>query len=76
MTVTRGGNFGLIGANGAGKATLIRMICGLPGPGEGSVFVIGCDVVKERYRIREQIGHMSQIFSLYPDLTVRENHDC
>lgn len=75
LTVTRGKIFGLIGANGAGKTTLIRMICGILPPSEGSGTVFGYDMVKERYRIKERIGYMSQKFSLYPDLTVWENLD-
>lgn len=75
LTVPQGKIFGLIGANGAGKTTLIRMICGILPPSEGSGTVFGYDIVKEKYRIKERIGYMSQKFSLYPDLTVWENLD-
>jgi ABC-2 type transport system ATP-binding protein len=73
LTVPQGKIFGLLGANGAGKTTLIRMICGILPPSEGTGSVLGYDIVKEKSRIKQQIGYMSQKFSLYADLTVREN---
>jgi ABC-2 type transport system ATP-binding protein len=73
LTVKRVKIFGLLGANGAGKTTLIRMICGILSPTEGKGTVLGWDMVKDKKKIRRHIGYMSQKFSLYPDLTVREN---
>jgi len=64
---------GFIGANGAGKSTTIKMLCGLMKPTSGKAFVAGFDVVRESERVRQNIGYMSQKFSLYGDLTVREN---
>lgn len=65
--------FGLIGANGGGKTTVLRMLAGLLKPDAGSGTVLGCDVRKDSARIRERIGYMSQSFSMYPTLTVYEN---
>lgn len=64
---------GFIGANGAGKSTTIKMLCGLTKPTAGQVEVAGFDVAKHPEKVRENIGYMSQKFSLYSDLTVREN---
>ena len=70
---TEGNCYGLIGANGAGKTTAMRMLCGLSYPTSGSGTVAGYDVMREGERIKRRIGYMSQRFSLYDDLTVREN---
>jgi ABC-2 type transport system ATP-binding protein len=73
VSVAKGEVFGFLGANGAGKTTAIRMLCGLLQPTSGRGYVAGFDVLKESARIRTRIGYMSQKFSLYPDLTVAEN---
>jgi ABC-2 type transport system ATP-binding protein len=65
--------FGFLGANGAGKTTAMRMLCGLSFPTSGEALVAGYDLYKEPERIKKSIGYMSQKFSLYEDLTVREN---
>jgi len=65
--------FGFLGANGAGKTTAIKILCGLSFPTSGKVTVAGFDVYKQRDGIRKNIGYMSQGFSLYEDLTVKEN---
>ena len=71
--VYRGEIFGFLGANGAGKTTAMRMLCGLSFPTEGTGSVAGFDVMKQGEQIKRHIGYMSQRFSLYEDLTVMEN---
>jgi ABC-2 type transport system ATP-binding protein len=71
--VSKGEIFGFLGANGAGKTTAMRMLCGLSIPTSGKATVAGFDVYKENEKIKKNIGYMSQKFSLYEDLTVKEN---
>jgi len=71
--VNKGEIFGFLGANGAGKTTAMRMLCGLSLPTSGKARVAGFDVFKQNEQIKKNIGYMSQKFSLYDDLTVKEN---
>jgi ABC-2 type transport system ATP-binding protein len=71
--VKRGEIFGFLGANGAGKTTAIRILCGLSVPTSGDVQVAGLDVYKQTEKIKQNIGYMSQKFSLYENLTIKEN---
>ncbi|KVV14993.1 ABC transporter ATP-binding protein [Flavobacterium sp. TAB 87] len=71
--VYKGEIFGFLGANGAGKTTAIRMLCGLSKPSSGQATIAGFDIYKETESIKKNIGYMSQKFSLYEDLTVIEN---
>lgn len=71
--VNRGEIFGFLGANGAGKTTAMRMLCGLSRPTSGDGHVAGCDIISQSELIKRRIGYMSQKFSLYADLTVEEN---
>ena len=71
--VSRGEIFGFLGANGAGKTTAMRMLCGLLTPTSGKAMVAGFDVYKQTENIKRNIGYMSQKFSLYEDLTIKEN---
>lgn len=73
FNVRRGEIFGFLGANGAGKTTAMRILCGLSRPTSGEGTVAGYDINTQQEMIKRRIGYMSQKFSLYPDLTVREN---
>ena len=73
LTVAKGEIFGLVGPDGAGKTTTVRMLCGLMDPSEGSARVAGHDVARESRAVKDQIGYMAQRFGLYQDLTVEEN---
>ncbi len=73
LAVPEGEIFGFLGANGAGKTTAIRMLCGLLLPSSGTGKVAGFDILTENEKIKQRIGYMSQRFSLYEDLTLAEN---
>jgi ABC-2 type transport system ATP-binding protein len=73
LSVERGEIFGLVGPDGAGKTTTLRMLCGLMDASEGSASVAGYDVARQSQSVKDQIGYMAQRFGLYQDLTVEEN---
>src|SRR4029077_9631181 len=73
MQVKRGTIFGFLGPNGSGKTTNLRMLCGLLTPDQGSGTCLGYDIRTEAPKIKNRVGYMTQRFSLYDDLSVREN---
>ncbi|NWG72275.1 MAG: ABC transporter ATP-binding protein [Parvularculaceae bacterium] len=73
LAVPKGLIYGFLGPNGSGKTTTIRMVCGLLKPDEGSGACLGFDVIRESAAIKERVGYMTQKFSLYEDLSIREN---
>jgi ABC-2 type transport system ATP-binding protein len=73
LEIARGEVFGLLGPNGSGKTTTIRMLCGLLPPTSGDATVVGCNIRTDSELLRNRIGYMSQRFGLYGELTVREN---
>jgi ABC-2 type transport system ATP-binding protein len=75
LDVAEGEIFGLVGPDGAGKTTTMRLLCGLMDPTEGKAVVAGHDVTRELDQMKDQIGYMAQRFGLYTDLTVQENMD-
>lgn len=75
MTIRKGEIFSLVGPDGAGKTTTIRMMCGILPPTDGQIRILGMDMATERTAIRQRVGYLSQRFSLYGDLTVDENID-
>lgn len=75
LSVEKGEIFGLVGPDGAGKTTTVRMLCGLMDPSEGRATVAGFDTRRESQAVKDQIGYMAQRFGLYADLTVQENMD-
>ena len=72
MQVKRGAIYGFLGPNGSGKTTTIRMLCGLLTPDKGRGTCLGYDITKDADRIKRHVGYMTQRFSLYQDLSVRE----
>jgi len=75
MDVPKGAIYGFLGPNGSGKTTTIRMMCGLLTPESGTGQCLGFDIIREAQQIKEHVGYMTQKFSLYEDLTIRENLD-
>jgi ABC-2 type transport system ATP-binding protein len=75
LQVARGEIFGFLGPNGSGKTTSIRMMCGLLTPDSGSGTCLGYDIVRESVQIKQRVGYMTQRFSYWDDLTIRENLD-
>jgi ABC-2 type transport system ATP-binding protein len=75
LRVARGEIYGFLGPNGSGKTTFIRMLCGLLTPDAGSGTCLGCDVLTQQADIKRQVGYMTQRFSFYEDLSIRENLD-
>src|SRR5437016_7248950 len=73
FSVAKGSIFGFLGPNGSGKSTVIRMLCGILEPSEGTARIGGRDIVREDDEIKTMIGYMSQEFSLYDELSVNEN---
>jgi len=73
LEVRKGEMFALVGPDGAGKTTVIRMLCGVTRPTSGSIHVLGYDVTREPEEVKKRIGYLSQKFSLYGDLTIDEN---
>ena len=73
LSVTKGEMFALVGPDGAGKSTVIRMLCGITAPSSGELFVEGFNVQKQKEEVKKRIGYLSQKFSLYGDLTIDEN---
>ncbi|MEW6457375.1 MAG: ABC transporter ATP-binding protein [Acidobacteriota bacterium] len=75
LKVAQGEIFGLVGPDGAGKTTIIKMLSGVMSPSEGNVKILGFDLIKEKNKVKPYIGYLSQQFTLYGDLTVDENLD-
>jgi ABC-2 type transport system ATP-binding protein len=73
IQVARGEIFGLVGPDGAGKTTTLRLLCGLMDPSEGEARVAGYDVIRDSQKVKDHIGYMAQRFGLYADLSVEEN---
>src|SRR3989339_543045 len=73
LQVRRGEIFGFLGPNGSGKTTTIRMLCGLLKPDSGAGTCLGFDIIKDSLDIKLQVGYMTQRFSLYDDLSIKEN---